>query len=96
MRRPRECDLCLARRVQQVRQDLYGEHGGPVLAAALGLPEPKWTAFEQGQRMIPSEVILIFIDTTSVNPRWLITGLGEKYLRDTGRRADTFGIFGGG
>ncbi len=52
---------------------------GPLLAEALRLPFRTWYGYEAGGT-IPAPVILRFLDHTRVNPRWLLTGSGEKYL----------------
>ncbi len=70
-----------AQRIREIRVDLYGEQGAPVLAAALHLPTQTWLNFEAGCT-IPAQVILRLIDLTSVNPHWLLTGEGEKFLDD--------------
>ena len=69
----------LASHVKAIRKDLYGEHGGPLLAEALGLPYRTWHHFEVGMT-IPGEVLLRFIELTAANPRWLYTGEGPRYL----------------
>jgi hypothetical protein len=71
----------IARRVREIRVDLYGEQGAPFLATAIHLPTPTWLNFEAGCT-IPAQVILRFIDLTSANPHWLLTGRGAKYLDD--------------
>jgi hypothetical protein len=75
----------LARRVRQIRQELFGEHGGPILAEALQLPFRTWHNYEAGCT-IPAQSILRFIEVTDAHPHWLLTGEGEKYLtRGRGR-----------
>ena len=69
----------LARRVREVRMELYGAHGGPVLAEALRLPFRTWMNYEQGCT-IPAQVILRFMEVTGAHPHWLLTGEGECYL----------------
>lgn len=69
----------LARRIREVREELYGEHGGPLVAEALQIPFRTWLNYEKGCT-IPAPSILRFIELTSVNPHWLLTGRGEKYL----------------
>lgn len=69
----------LARRVREVRHDLYGVHGGPMLAEALRLPFRTWHNYESGCT-IPAPVILRFIEVTDADPHWLFTGEGERYL----------------
>jgi hypothetical protein len=71
----------LARRIREIRVEIYGEEGAPLLAAAIRLPTPTWLNFEAGCT-IPAPVILQLIDLTSVNPHWLLTGEGEKYQDD--------------
>lgn len=70
----------LARRLLEVRCDLYGEHGGPMLAEALNLPFRTWLNYEMGVIM-PAHVLLDFIEVTGVDPHWLRTGEGERYRR---------------
>lgn len=71
----------LARRIREIREELYGEHGGPLLAEALDLPYRTWHNYESGCT-IPAHSILRFIEVTEAHPHWLLTGEGEKYLRD--------------
>ena len=77
-----KCDL--ARRVQDVRKELYGEHGGPLLAERLGVPFRTWHNYEVGCT-IPAQTILRFIEVTDATPHWLLSGEGERY-RARGRR----------
>lgn len=74
----RVAKLNLARRVREVRKELYGDHGGPLLAEAMSLPFRTWDNYEAGVT-IPSVVILRFIQLTAVNPVWLLRGEGEKF-----------------
>ena len=68
----------LARRLRAVRRDLYGEHGGPLLAEALEIPVRTWVRYESGAP-IPSLVLLRLIEVAGVEPRWLLTGEGQRY-----------------
>ncbi|QEH34137.1 hypothetical protein OJF2_26720 [Aquisphaera giovannonii] len=68
----------LARRVREIREDLYGEHGGPLMAEALQIPFRTWLNYENGCT-IPAPSILRFIEHTQANPHWLLTGRGPKY-----------------
>ena len=70
--------LELAARLSEVRRDLYGEHGAPLLAEALGLPARTWIHYETGVA-VPGRILLTFIAMTRVNPLWLLDGSGEKY-----------------
>src|SRR5262245_7991224 len=70
--------LLLAKRLKQVRSDLYGEDGAPELAGLLGIPVRTWHNSWSGITL-RAEVILRFIALTSVNPSWLLDGEGEKY-----------------
>lgn len=70
----------LARRVLEIRVELYGEHGGPLLAAALGVSYRNWMRYESGEAM-PAEAMLRFLEATGANPRWLLTGEGPKFAR---------------
>ena len=80
----------IARRVHEVREELFGQHGGPLLAEKLGMPWRRWYAYESGQRTIPAATILRFIKLTGACAGWLLSGIGPKYGpcfegRDRGR-----------
>jgi hypothetical protein len=70
----------LSRRLREIRQELFGEHGGPELARRLNLPARTWYNYETGVT-VPAEVLLAFIDQTGANPVWLLSGEGPKYRR---------------
>ncbi len=69
----------LACRLREVRLEVYGEHGGPLLAEALELPARTWANYESGVT-IPGLVLLRFIEATGIAPHWLLTGQGERDL----------------
>jgi hypothetical protein len=71
----------LSRRLREIRQELFGEHGGPELARRLSLPARTWYNYETGVT-VPAEVLLGFIDQTGANPSWLLSGEGMKYRRN--------------
>ncbi|CAN5848629.1 hypothetical protein BH23PLA1_BH23PLA1_21810 [soil metagenome] len=70
----------LSTRLKEIRQELFGEHGGPELARRLNLPARTWYNYETGVT-VPAEVLLAFIDQTGTNPLWLLSGEGPKYRR---------------
>ena len=74
----RQADPDLTRRVREIREDLYGEHGIDVLATEMGLPVHTWLNYEAGVS-VPATVILRFIVVTGAAPHWLLTGEGEKF-----------------
>lgn len=74
----------LAERIRQVRVELYGEHGGPMVAEALGIPFRTWLNYEQGCT-IPAPSMLRFIELTRANPHWLLTGCGVRYQAESKR-----------
>jgi SOS-response transcriptional repressor LexA len=65
-------------RLREIRNEIFGEHGGPELARRLGLPARTWYNYETGVT-VPAEVLLGFIEQTGVNPIWLLTGEGPKF-----------------
>jgi hypothetical protein len=69
----------VARRVRELRVDLFGHHGAPLLARTLRVSHRAWMDYEAGS-MIPAQVLLRFIEATSANPHWLLTGEGDKLL----------------
>ena len=69
----------LGERVREIRMELYGSHGGPMLASELGIPFWKLLTYEEGQSKIPGQTMLRFIERTKADPRWLLTGQGPKY-----------------
>jgi hypothetical protein len=68
----------LAPRLREIREDLYGEHGGQFLADALEIPLQTWLNYESGVVM-PADIVLQLLVMACVNPNWLLTGQGEKY-----------------
>ena len=68
----------LARRLLEVREELYGEHGGPLLAEKLRIPFRTLFNYESGVT-VPGVVLLRFIRITGVCPEWLMSGEGPKY-----------------
>lgn len=75
----------LSRRLREIRQELFGDHGGPELARRLELPARTWYNYETGVT-VPAEVLLAFIEQTGANPSYLLTGLGHRYSQaDDGR-----------
>jgi hypothetical protein len=68
----------LARRVGEIRRDLFGEHGAPLLADRLCIPTRTWLNYESGV-VIPAVIILGLIEATGANPSWLLSGEGERY-----------------
>jgi hypothetical protein len=68
----------LSSRLRAVRLDMYGEHGAPLLAAAIGVPVSTWIRYELGAT-IPGLVLLHFIEVTGVQAQWLLTGEGQRY-----------------
>jgi hypothetical protein len=68
----------LAGRLRAVRLDLYGEHSGPLLADALGVPARTFVRYESGAP-IPGPVLHRFSEVAGVEPQWLLTGEGRKY-----------------
>jgi hypothetical protein len=77
---------CLCDRIQEIRCELFGEGGGPVLARAIQIPPRTWQNYEAGCQ-IPAEVILAFIELTGADPHWLLTGHGPRFFRG-GRHPD--------
>jgi len=70
--------VVLAGRVREIRREIYGESGAPMLAEDLALPARTWVNYESGV-IIPATVILHFLEVTGANPGWLFTGVGDRY-----------------
>jgi hypothetical protein len=68
-------------RLSEVRQEIFGPAGAPLLAITLGLPLRTWLNYEAGVT-IPGEVLLRFIETSRIDAHWLLTGEGPKYRPD--------------
>jgi hypothetical protein len=74
------CDrVTLARRLREIRVEKFGRAGAPVLAMLLGLPARTWENYEAGFTL-PAPTLLDFLELTGVDPHWLRTGEGSKYL----------------
>jgi len=68
----------LSERLRQIRVELFGERGGSEMARRLGLPIRTWYNYEGGVT-VPAEVLLRFVELTSVEPTWLLHGTGIRY-----------------
>ena len=68
----------VSRRLREIREEIFGEHGGPELARRLNLPARTWYNYETGVT-VPAEVLLEFIEQTGANPMWLLNGQGPRY-----------------
>lgn len=68
----------LAGRIRTLREELYGEHGGPTLARLLEIPARTLYNYETGAT-IPAEILLRLIDLTGVRPAWLLRGEEPQY-----------------
>jgi hypothetical protein len=75
----------LSRRLREIRQELFGDHGGPELARRLNLPARTWYNYETGVT-VPAEILLSFIEQTGANPMYLISGEGPKFRRPSDER----------
>jgi len=69
----------LSRRLREIRQELFGDHGGPELARRLNLPARTWYNYETGVT-VPAEVLLAFIELTGASPTYLVSGEGPRYV----------------
>ncbi len=83
----RDVRLALAERLRTIRLELFGVHGGPLLARSLGLPYRNWIDYESGAAL-PGTVLLRFIEATAVEPHWLLTGEGPMYREDQRSESD--------
>jgi len=63
--------------------EFYGEHGAPMLARHLRIPQQTWNNYENGVT-IPGEVLLELLVLTHVEPRWLLRGEGAQYRSTAG------------
>ncbi len=68
----------LSERLHEIRVELFGERGGSEMARQLGLPVRTWYNYEAGVT-VPAEVLLRFVELTSVEPMWLLHGRGTKF-----------------
>lgn len=66
-------EATLARRLREVREELFGEDGVPLLAEALHLPPVIWVSYEAGAN-IPARVLLRFAEISGSSLLWLLTG----------------------
>jgi hypothetical protein len=73
-----ETHIILSQRVKEIRRDVYGDSGAPLLAGLLRLPTRTWLNYEGGV-VIPAPVILRFMEITGANPNWLLKGDGDRY-----------------
>lgn len=68
----------LAERLRGLRDEMFGERGGPEMARRLDVPIRTWYNYESGVT-IPAEVVLRVIEMLGVEPLWLLHGTGPKH-----------------
>jgi hypothetical protein len=68
----------IARRLREIRQEIFGDKGGPELARRLDLPVRTWYGYETGVT-VPAEVLLGFIEQTGTNPMFVLAGERPNY-----------------
>ena len=68
----------LASRIREIRAEKFGADGVAKVSQAINLAARTWENFENGVT-IPAGILLQFIELTGVEPRWLLTGIGERY-----------------
>ena len=71
--------LAIARRMREVREELFGVNGIDSLAEALSLPAATWQNYESGVN-IPGEAMLAFLVVFGVDAGWLLTGEGQRFF----------------
>ena len=60
------------------REELFGEHGGPIVAESLGIPFRTWLNYENGCTIPASSASSWFIELTRANPHWLLTDAAKS------------------
>jgi hypothetical protein len=70
----------LAARLAHLRIEVFGTEGRPEMAKRLGIPCQTWNNYEAGV-IVPGVIILMLIELTSVEPRWLLNGAGPMFQR---------------
>ena len=85
MKEPTLSNAVLARRVREIRAELFGEGPSSLedMAAELSLPPRTWENYEAGVTM-PATTLVHFLALTGANPDWLMAGSGERYSRRSG------------
>ena len=68
----------LGSRVREIRLEKFGANGVANVSQAMNVAPRTWDHFENGV-MIPACIILQFIELTGVEPRWLLTGDGDRF-----------------
>ena len=79
-----EIKAAIASRLREIREEKFGERGGPELAHRLDLPVRAWYDYETGVSL-PAEVLLRFVEQTGANPWWVLSGLGPRDLQNDGQ-----------
>lgn len=70
----------LGGRLRSIREEIYGKHGAPMLAEALGITSRGWLEAESQGEIAP-DILLRFLVLTGAHPHWLLTGVGPVYLK---------------
>lgn len=77
-------DKSISLRLKEIREELFGSRGRAEMARFLELSQPAYLPYERAGAKIPHWVIAKLAEKKSVNPLYLLTGKGEKYLKPIG------------
>jgi hypothetical protein len=68
----------LADRLRQLRLEIFGEYGAPILARQLGIATRLWLGYETG-RTVPATILIRLVEMTPIDAAWLLNGRGPMY-----------------
>ncbi|HHT9120147.1 MAG TPA: S24 family peptidase [Candidatus Hypogeohydataceae bacterium YC41] len=74
-------DLLIARRLREIREELFGSRGQASMARFLGLAPATYNKYEKASVRVPNKIINLLAETKGVNPAYLLCSIGPKYLR---------------
>ena len=74
-------DFEIAERLKEIRIALFGERGQTRMARLLGISQPAYFRYENAQVRLQNKALALLAERQSVNPLYLLTGRGDKYIR---------------
>lgn len=75
-----EKDKEMASRLKEIRVALFGPRGGVQMAKFLCLTQPSYQQYETAKVRIPHRIMALLAEKKKVNPLWLLTGKGSRFL----------------
>ncbi len=75
-----ERDLQIARRLREIREELFGPKGQAEMARFLSVSPESYRQYETARVRLPNRITTLLCEKKKISPVWVLTGKGSKFL----------------